>query len=225
MPIQIKFASLNEIDQDDGEELCNCEFSLAYGARMLLNRTRLRLVRGQRYGLCGHNGAGKSTLMRAISQGKVEGFPSAEELKTVFVEHALQGEDAGLPVVDFVAKDPSLSHIPRSDVIAALVEVGFNDERQAQAVGALSGGWKMKLELGRAMLMKADILLLDEPTNHLDVENIKWLEDYLKSQSNVTSIIVSHDSTFLDNVCTYIVHYESKKLVYYKGNLSKYVFY
>ena len=52
----------------------------------------------------------------------------------------------------------------------------------------------MKLELARAILMKADVLLLDEPTNHLDVTNVKWLEDYLNSQDRVTSIIVSHDS-------------------------------
>jgi hypothetical protein len=64
----------------------------------------------------------------------------------------------------------------------------------------------------RAMLMKADIMLLDEPTNHLDVYNVKWLEDYLNGLSQVTSIIVSHDSGFLDNVCTDIIHYEDRKL-------------
>ena len=58
----------------------------------------------------------------------------------------------------------------------------------------------MKLELARAMLMKADILLLDEPTNHLDVANVKWLEDYLVSHTEITSLIVSHDSGFLDAV-------------------------
>ena len=63
-----KSATNNEIDRhEEGEELCNCEFSLAYGSRMLLNRTRLRLIRGQRYGLCGANGAGKSTLLRILA--------------------------------------------------------------------------------------------------------------------------------------------------------------
>ena len=60
-----------------------------------------------------------------------------------------------------------------------LGSVGFTDEMQASAVASLSGGWKMKLALARAMLMKADILLLDEPTNHLDVTNVAWLENYL----------------------------------------------
>lgn len=210
-------------DDADGELLCNCQFSLAYGGMMLLNHTRLRLRRGQRYGLCAHNGAGKSTLLRAISLGKVEGFPGEDEVKTVFVEHKLQGVDASLSVLDFLAHDPKLADLDRSEIASALEDVGFGDDKQSQPVGALSGGWKMKLELARAILIKADILLLDEPTNHLDVANIAWLENYLNTQTEITSIIVSHDSAFLDNVCTYIIHYESKKLVYYKGNLSKFV--
>ena len=68
----------------------------------------------------------------------------------------------------------------------------------------------------RAMLMKADIMLLDEPTNHLDVKNVAWLEGYLVSLTNVTSMIVSHDSGFLDHVCTDIIHYEDRKLKRYR---------
>ncbi|KAF9436851.1 hypothetical protein BGZ76_002774 [Entomortierella beljakovae] len=210
-------------DSDEGEELCNIDFSLAYGGMMLLNHTKLRVHRGRRYGLCGQNGAGKSTLMRAISQGKLDGFPSADVLRTVFVEHSLQGDQGEMPIVDFVASDVKLANTPRKDVVNALLTVGFTEEMQKNPVASLSGGWKMKLELARAMLMNADILLLDEPTNHLDVANIKWLEDYLISQTNVTSIIVSHDSGFLDNVCTNILHYERKKLKMYKGNLSEFV--
>ncbi len=66
------------------------------------------------------------------------------------------------------------------------------------------------------MLMKADILLLDEPTNHLDTTNVAWLENYLNSLSHVTSLIVSHDSGFLDNVCTNIIDYNNQKLVVYE---------
>ncbi|KAJ3081203.1 hypothetical protein HDU79_001532 [Rhizoclosmatium sp. JEL0117] len=211
-------------EEDDGiEEVCNCDFSLAYGGMMLLNHTNLTLKRGMRYGLCGANGAGKSTLMRAISQGKVDGFPSADQLRTVMVEHALQGEDATLPIVEFIASDVKLKDKSRNEIADALFKVGFTEQMQQDPVGSLSGGWKMKLELARAMLLDADVLLLDEPTNHLDVGNIKWLEDYLNSQTRITSLIVSHDSGFLDNVCTHIIHYERKKLVYYKGNLSEFV--
>jgi len=81
----------------------------------------------------------------------------------------------------------------------------------------------MKLALARAMLMRADVLLLDEPTNHLDVANVAWLQEYLKSHTEITSLIVSHDSGFLDAVCTDIYHYEQKKLVCYKGNLADFV--
>lgn len=211
-------------DDDEGAiEIVNTDFSLAYGSRMLLNKTTLRLLKGHRYGLCGRNGAGKSTLMRAISKGQLEGFPSADELRTCFVEHRLQGEEGDMDLVTFIASDPELASVSRDDIAAALKRVGFPDERLEQHVGSLSGGWKMKLELARAMLMKADILLLDEPTNHLDVANVQWLQNYLIENTEITSLIVSHDSGFLDAVCTDIIHYENKKLAYYKGNLSEFV--
>lgn len=213
-------------EDDDGQEgirIVNAEFSLAYGGRMLLNKTFLKLYKGHRYGIVGRNGAGKSTLMRSIALGKLEGFPDKSELRTCFVEHKLQGEEGDMDLVSFIASDPELDGVAKNDISGALEEVGFDEFRRSQNVGSLSGGWKMKLELARAMLMKADILLLDEPTNHLDVANVKWLEDYLTSHTDITSLIVSHDSGFLDTVCTDIIHYESKKLVYYKGNLSDFV--
>lgn len=81
-----------EIDEEDvdKDELCNCRFSLAYGGKILLNNATLRLVRGRRYGLCGANGVGKSTLMKAIARGQLDGFPSPDQLKTVYVEHDIQ---------------------------------------------------------------------------------------------------------------------------------------
>lgn len=211
------------IKEDSAEiEIVNTDFSLAYGGMLLLSHTNLRLLKGHRYGLCGRNGAGKSTLMRSIAEGKLEGFPSRDELRTCFVEHN-QGEDADLSILEFVSKDPELAAAGRERISEVLSEVGFTagpEGRQQQKVGSLSGGWKMKLALARAMLMKADVLLLDEPTNHLDVSNVKWLQEYLKSHTEITSLIVSHDSGFLDEVCTDIYHYESKKLVCYPGNLA-----
>ena len=208
---------------DTGEvEIVNTDFSLAYGGMLLLSHTNITLHKGHRYGLCGRNGAGKSTLMRSIAEGKLEGFPSKDELKTCFVEHN-QGEDADLSILEFTAKDPELAASGRERISEVLSEVGFTagpGGRQEEKVGSLSGGWKMKLALARAMLMSADVLLLDEPTNHLDVSNVKWLEEYLKSHTEITSLIVSHDSGFLDNVCTDIYHYEGKKLVCYPGNLA-----
>ena len=214
------------IKVDSGEvEIVNTDFSLAYGGMLLLSHTNITLHKGHRYGLCGRNGAGKSTLMRSIAEGKLEGFPSKDQLKTCFVEHN-QGEDADLSILEFTAKDPELAASGRERISEVLSEVGFTagpEGRQQEKVGSLSGGWKMKLALARAMLMSADVLLLDEPTNHLDVSNVKWLEEYLKSHTEITSLIVSHDSGFLDNVCTDIYHYEGKKLVCYPGNLAAFV--
>merc|ERR1711939_655507 len=104
-----------------------------------------------------------------------------------------------------------------------LESVGFTRDRQEAAIGSLSGGWKMKLALARAILFEADILLLDEPTNHLDVLNVAWLENYLCSLTHCTSIIVSHDSGFLNNVTTDILHLNRFKIKRYPGNLEKFV--
>ena len=213
-----------EDDEDEGEDLCHCTFSLAYGAKILLNQTSLRLKRGQRYGLCGPNGSGKSTLMRAINNEQVEGFPKQSEVKTVFVEHDLDSADTEMTTIDWTMKKLAEAEVdvPRADVEARLAEFGFSAQMISGQITALSGGWKMKLALCRAVFEAPDILLLDEPTNHLDVVNVKWLEDYLTS-SPCTSIIVSHDSGFLDNVCQHIIHYERFKLKRYKGNLKEFV--
>ncbi|KAI1200686.1 ABC transporter [Nemania serpens] len=213
-----------EDDDDDGEDLCNCTFSLAYGAKILLNQTHLRLKRGRRYGLCGPNGSGKSTLMRAINNEQVEGFPKQSEVKTVFVEHDLDSADTEMTTIDWTMKKLAEAEVTssREEVEARLAEFGFTPVMISGDITALSGGWKMKLALCRAVFEAPDILLLDEPTNHLDVKNVKWLEDYLIN-SPCTSIIVSHDSGFLDNVTQYIIHYERFKLKRYKGNLKEFV--
>jgi elongation factor 3 len=180
--------------------------------------------------------------MKAISKGQVEGFPPADQLVTVYVGHDLQSAEADKPVLQFILEDEKLSgKVERDEAIKVLKSVGFSDSMQLMSFSSLSGGWKMKLELARAMLMHADILLLDgtfvfvkcvimflnfyipEPTNHLDYVNVAWLESYLCSLSNVTCMIVSHDSSFLDKVCTHIIDYDKKKLKFYKGNLSCFV--
>lgn len=209
-------------DEEEGEDLCNCQFSLAYGAKILLNTATLRLKRGHRYGLCGKNGTGKSTLMRAIHNGQVEGFPSPDEVRTFYVEHDIDGSDADTSVLQFITSDKRIQ-ADEAEVVETLASVGFSDERQKQSIGSLSGGWKMKLALARAMLFKADILLLDEPTNHLDVINVAWLENYLVSLKNCTSIIVSHDSGFLNNTITDVLHLNRFKIKRYRGNLENFV--
>lgn len=80
----------DSVEADDAEELCNTTFSLAYGSKILLNNTQLKLMRGHRYGLVGQNDSGKTSLLRAIANHKVDGFPPADEVRTVFVETDIQ---------------------------------------------------------------------------------------------------------------------------------------
>jgi elongation factor 3 len=223
----LKFIKVEEEEEEDAdaEELCRCKFSLAYGSKVLLNNTELKLKRGFRYGLLGPNECGKTTLMRAIANDQVEGFPPASEVRTVFVEADILGELSHLNVLDYVFADEAIQscNVPRDRIQHMLKSVGFTQAMVDGAVSYLSGGWRMKLAMARAMLQDADILLLDEPTNHLDVINVKWVEDYLNGLKGVTSIIVSHDSGLLERVCTHIIQIENLKLKLHKGNLSEFV--
>lgn len=217
-----------EEEEDDAEELCNCTFTLAYGTKILLHNTKMRLMRGKRYGLLGQNDCGKTTLMRAIANNQVEGFPDTSQVRTVFVEADIQGEQSHLSCIEYIAIDSKIQamNISTDEIRKTLALVGFTDDGKAKpnhAVSTLSGGWRMKLALARAMLQKADILLLDEPTNHLDVINVAWVKTYLNSLTNVTSIIVSHDSGLLNDCCTHIMAFDNLKLRTFKGNLDEYV--
>jgi elongation factor 3 len=218
---QCKLEAIAEED-DDEEDLCNCEFSLAYGSRVLLHQTPFIVKVGKKYGLVGPNGAGKSTLMRSIANGSLQEFPA--DLKTVYVEHEIQGSDADTPVVEFIQADPKCAHKSLEQIVAQLDEVGFSDDMKKAPISSLSGGWRMKLALSRAMLTDPDMLLLDEPTNHLDVNAVAWITKYIQDLTRVTCLIVSHDTKFLDDVCTDVMHYEKNlKLKTYKGNLTDFV--
>ena len=219
-------------EDDDGELLCDCEFTLAYGTKILLHNTKLRLKKGFKYGLLGQNDCGKTTLMRAIAEGSVDGFPDPEDVRTVFVEADIQGELSHLNCVNYVLEFDKIKEMGATEKMVrdVLKQVGFTEGKAAGAGGdcddpisSLSGGWRMKLALARAMLQKADILLMDEPTNHLDVKNVKWVMNYINSLTNTTVIMVSHDSGLLDNCCSYIIEIDKLKLKLHKGNLSEFV--
>jgi len=213
--------------EDEEEDLCNATFSLAYGTRVLLHQTPFRVKIGRRYGLVGPNGAGKSTLMKSIAGGNLAGFPT--ELVTVYVECEIIGEKADMTVIDYIMTDHKVIHAgaEEKDVRDMLTSMGFGVTPTAAAidgpVAALSGGWRMKLALSRAMLLNPDMLLLDEPTNHLDQFAVKWLTDYICNLKTCTCLLVSHDTKFLDKCCTNIIHYENLKLKSYKGNLADFV--
>ncbi|MBE9078701.1 ATP-binding cassette domain-containing protein [Romeria aff. gracilis LEGE 07310] len=103
-----------------------------------------------------------------------------------------------------------------------LPEMGFDPEDGDRLVSAFSGGWQMRMGLGKVLLQSPDLLLLDEPTNHLDLETIEWLETYLKGLTT-PMVIVSHDREFLDRLCTQIVETERGVSTTYLGNYSAYL--
>jgi len=217
----------DEEDDFGGEELCNIRFSLAYGGKILLHQTKLRLRRGHRYALVGQNGAGKTTLMSAINNGKLEGWPF--HLRTEYVDSGSNVDpdyEAKIVYEHLMASTAK----PREKCDEMLEQLKFTKEMMEGAIGELSGGWQMKLRLAKAVLIDADILLLDEPTNHLDKGTVEWLSAYLNGLTETTIICVSHDTPFIEGMCTDVIHYEHRdawgphrRLVHYRGKMSAFV--
>ena len=206
----------------------------------------MHLKQNRFYGLLGPNNCGKTTLMRAISNEQVEGFPKKDELKTIFVEHEIQemevGEDEkGFPIlnidlcgVEWVVHCCNVIYqmqplVTREQVEIVMENIGFGNAKKdigkdraadmEMGVTTYSGGWKMKMQLCAATLMNADILMLDEPTGHLDVTNIAWIKNWLKEFMNKGGSIIttSHDSSFLNEMCTHIIDFQNRKLRMFKG--------
>ena len=100
--------------------------------------------------------------------------------------------------------------------------MGFTEDEGDDLVASFSGGWKMRIGLGKVLLQDPNVLLLDEPTNHLDLESVEWLEAFLRQQ-NIPMVIVSHDREFLDQVCTKIVDAEGGICTEYDGNYSRFL--
>merc|ERR1712176_270603 len=198
--VRVKAEAMLEIpeeddEDDDAEQLCDCTFTLAYGTKILLHNTQMKLKRGHKYGLLGGNDCGKTTLMRSISNGQLEGFPPADEVKTVFVEADILGELSHYACIDYIFNDPRIQACgsTKDEVAEMMLKVGFSKKMMA------------------------------EPTNHLDVMNVKWVKDYIKSLTNVTCIMVSHDSGLLNDVCNHILEIAALKLACFKGNLAAFV--
>ncbi len=99
--------------------------------------------------------------------------------------------------------------------------LGFDDERIDGDVGALSGGWKMRVAMGKVLLGRPDVLLMDEPTNHLDIESILWLEEYLKGYPG-SLLMTCHDRDFMNRVVTKVVEIDGGETVTYSGNYDFY---
>ncbi|KAK0065576.1 ATP-binding cassette sub-family F member 1 [Biomphalaria pfeifferi] len=138
-------------------------------------------------------------LMSKITEG---GREITDRLKDVYEE---------LRAINADAAEPKARRI--------LAGLGFTKEMMNRATKDLSGGWRMRVSLARALFMEPTLLMLDEPTNHLDLNAVIWLDNYLQ-QWKKTLLVVSHDQSFLDNVCTDIIHLDQQKLFYYRGNYA-----
>ncbi|KNC52494.1 ATP-dependent transporter [Thecamonas trahens ATCC 50062] len=225
-------------------------FQMAYGGKVLLKDATLRLAFGRRYGLIGQNGVGKSTLLRHIANGDLP-LPSSmtklyvaqevEGSETTAVEAVLEADTRraellatraamlasdGTDDAELAGVENALIEIEAESAPARAARIlhglQFSTEMQSRPTSAFSGGWRMRIAIARALFHPPDLLILDEPTNHLDLHACIWLEEFLREWPT-TLVVVSHHSSFLDAVCTDIVHQASGKLEYYKGNYSAFV--
>jgi ATP-binding cassette subfamily F protein uup len=174
-----------------------------YGARPLFDKLSFGIFEGDRAGLIGPNGSGKSTLLRILA-GFEEPDGGARSLRRG-IRMGFVPQDPTFPaganveevLIQALADVPGEEFEKLTRVAVTLGKTGFDDPEQP--VEILSGGWRKRLAIARALAREPDVLLMDEPTNHLDVEGILWLEDLLQSEP-LAYLVVSHDRWFLENV-------------------------
>ena len=226
------------------------KFSIAAKGKDLFRDASLMIAAGRRYGLVGPNGHGKTTLLRHIGSRSLQIPPNIDALiceqevvadERSALETVLSSDVKRTSLLN-ECKDLEAQQENGKDVTERLNEVydelraigadqaepkarrllaglGFSREMQERATNKFSGGWRMRVSLARALFIEPTLLMLDEPTNHLDLNAVIWLDNYLQNWKK-TLLIVSHDQSFLDNVCTDIIHLDQCKLWYYKGNYS-----
>ncbi|MDH3628890.1 MAG: ABC-F family ATP-binding cassette domain-containing protein [Acidobacteriota bacterium] len=179
------------------------DLSKAFGRDPLFEGLSFSIHEGDHIGLIGPNGAGKSTLLRILAGCETADNGSSVPRKNLRVGYMPQHPEfpPGLSAETIVGEalvDSGLEEHDRNQRVAvALSRTGFNDPEVDPET--LSGGWRARLALARAIVCEPDLVLLDEPTNHLDIESIIWLESFLKSQK-AAFIVVSHDRYFLQNI-------------------------
>lgn len=193
--------------------------TLGFMGKILLLRARMNLLRGHRYGLVGENGAGKSTLMKKLANRELPGFP--KDIKIMYVEPDFDEQNEELYPADYLklVQVAEKGKTDDAEIEKVLSELQFTPKLRETKIGELSGGWKMRVSLARATMVKADLLLLDEPTNHLDTSAVEWLMGFLQSVT-VTAIVISHEPFFLDAIATDVIMIKRKKLQTFEGNFS-----
>jgi ATP-binding cassette, subfamily F, member 3 len=222
--------------------------TLLRGNKRLFSDSSLTIHAGQKVGLTGRNGTGKSSLFALLlGQLEVDGgdiamperwvtahvaqeTPSSERSALDYVldgdaelrslQQAIADTRDGTRQAELHAAFESIDGYRAESRAARLLHgLGFPADAQRRPVNSFSGGWRMRLNLARALMCRSDLLLLDEPTNHLDLDAVIWLEGWLRSYPG-TLILISHDRDFLDAVVTHIVNIEQQHLDLYTGNYS-----
>ncbi|PQV50140.1 ABC-F family ATP-binding cassette domain-containing protein [Paraburkholderia sp. BL21I4N1] len=183
-----------------------------------------------------HEDSGEFSIPAAYRMGQVaQDMPETEQSATDFVVEgdtvllAAQAEVAAAEASDdgmrmahaYMDLHDAGAHDAPARAQALIQGLGFTAEQLSQPVNSFSGGWRMRLQLARALMCPSDLLLLDEPTNHLDLDALVWLEAWLKRYQG-TMVVISHDREFLDAVTQVTVHVDNAKLVRYGGNYSKF---
>jgi elongation factor 3 len=208
--------------EENEENLCDCMFSLAYGTRVLLHQTPLKLKLSRVYGILGANGAGKSTLLRAMANKTLHGFP---DIEATYIEHHIPKEKHDMITLEYIETNPKIKNkgITREEIIKNLLELYVTEHMIYSPLSTLSGGNVQRVNLILAKLAADPLILMDEPTNHIDKLSCEWLKKYIKTTKNTTFLIISHDIKFMDDVCTNMIHYETLKLKVYRGNVTEFV--
>jgi ATP-binding cassette, subfamily F, member 3 len=183
-----------------------------------------------------HEDSGEFSIPAAWKMGQVaQEMPETEQSATDFVVDgdtvllAAQAEVAAAEASDdgmrmahaYMELHDAGAHDAPARAEALILGLGFSAAQLSQPVNSFSGGWRMRLQLARALMCPSDLLLLDEPTNHLDLDALVWLEAWLKRYQG-TMVVISHDREFLDAVTQVTVHVDNAKLVRYGGNYSKF---
>ncbi len=189
--------------------LLSCRnLSKSYSNRPLFVDITMGISQGEHIGLIGPNGSGKTTLLKVLAgeekpdSGEVS---RRREVRLVYLaqEDLFPEADTVIEVLEYAMRGEHLEDYERAARINIIMSrVGFTEGEQS--VRTLSGGWRKRLSVARALIQEPDLLLLDEPTNHLDLEGVLWLESLLKTAS-FGYILVSHDRYFLENVTRRVV--------------------
>ena len=183
-----------------------------------------------------HEDGGDFSMPSAWRMGQVaQDMPETDQSATDFVIDGdvtllaarnevadAEASDDGMRMAEaYMALHDAGEHDAASRAQALILGLGFSVAQLENPVDSFSGGWRMRLQLARALMCPSDILLLDEPTNHLDLDALVWLEAWLKRYQG-TLVMISHDREFLDAITQVTVHIDNAKLVRYGGNYSKF---